>query len=471
MDDQRKAEAMIEVVERLRSVGGRVWLVGGALRDLLRRRPGFAEERPPLPVLSTELEPSEIDLATDLTPDVVGRAFPGAPEVGRRFGTVLVQHGGGVFEVTTLRGEGGYSDGRRPDEVRFGVSIEEDLARRDFTVNALALELPEGELLDPFGGLSDLRRGVLRAVGDPERRLAEDGLRAYRACRFAATLELGPTVDLRRALRDNAAVARGVAWERIGAELNKALDAERPGVCFELLRRVGLLEHCLPELANCYGVTQGGRHELDVYDHSLLTCDRAPRDKPVVRWAALLHDVGKPAARRERGRRLIFHGHDELSAKLAERALRRLKLPGELRRRVVHLVRRHMFLYTPEWGDAAVRRFVRRIGVGNLADLFDLVIADRSAHRRDELYAPPADIVTLMKRIEGLGVAGAALELGDLAIDGRDLLRLTGREPGPWVGRLLERLLEEVLEDPELNTSDVLLQRAGELLAEEESLD
>jgi tRNA nucleotidyltransferase (CCA-adding enzyme) len=441
--------ALDDVVGRIRGAGGRVWLVGGALRDALLGRPV-----------------NELDLATDLLPDRVLALFPGSLDVGARFGTVRVRLGGETFEVTTLRGEGAYSDGRRPDEVRFGLDIEEDLARRDFTVNALARELPDGDLLDPFGGRADLRRGILRAVGDAGERLAEDGLRAYRACRFAATLGFEVEPGLLRAIRRNAAVARGVAWERIGDELAKAMTAPRPGVAFEMLRGTGLLVHCLPELDACYGVTQNRYHDYDVFDHSLRSCDLAPADKPVVRWAALLHDVAKPATKQAKGRDFVFYGHDERSAEMADRAMRRLTLPRELRERACLLIKNHMLHYEPEWSDAAVRRFVRRVGPENVADLFDLVIADRLAHRRAETFQLPADISELMERIEGLGAAGAALTLADLAVSGGDLLALADREPGRWVGELLERLLEEVLERPGLNEREALLERAREFLSD-----
>ena len=442
--------ALSEVVARIRGAGGRVWLVGGALRDELLGRPT-----------------GELDLATDLLPDRVLALFPGSLDVGARFGTVMVRLGGETFEVTTLRGEGTYSDGRRPDEVRFGLDIKEDLARRDFTVNALARELPDGDLVDPFGGRADLKRGLLRTVGNPDERLAEDGLRAYRACRFAATLEFEVEPRLLRAVRRNAAVARGVAWERIGGELAKTMTAPRPGVTFELLRGTGLLDHCLPELAACYGVTQNRYHDFDVFDHSLRSCDLAPSEKPTVRWAALLHDVAKPPTKQPKDRDFVFYGHDERSAEMADRAMRRLTLSRELRERVCLLIKNHMLLYSPEWTDAAVRRFVRRVGPENVADLFDLVIADRQAHRRTEVFQLPADISELMGRIESLGAAGAPLTVADLAVSGDDLLEMSGRGPGRWVGEILDRLVDEVLERPDLNEREALLERAREMLADE----
>ncbi|MCD4734199.1 HD domain-containing protein [bacterium] len=445
-----------EVVRRIQQSGGRLWVVGGAIRDFL------------LGQLLGNTSPSplrEIDLATDLLPEQINALFPGSLRFGERFGTVVVRLGGEEFEVTTLRREGDYTDGRRPELVEFTDSIEADLARRDFTVNAIARSLPSGELSDPFNGREDLKRGIIRAVGEPSRRLAEDGLRAYRGCRFAATLGLEIEPKTLRAISANREVASQVAWERVGAELQKAMTAAEPSRCFELLRQVGLLDHCLPELAVCYGVTQNRHHDFDVYDHSLRACDLAPAEKPAVRWAALLHDIGKVETKTRQGRDFHFHGHEELSARLAERALQRLRLPKELRRRVTHLIARHMFLYQPQWSDAAVRRFVRRVGVEQLADLFDLAIADRLAKHREGRFHLPADIDELMSRIEELRLDETALTIGDLAIGGAELLTITEKPAGPWVGTVLHQLLELVLERPELNQREELLHEAERLLS------
>jgi len=448
--------ALEEVTRRIRLSGGRLWVVGGAIRDFL-----LGELRGNRAISS----PREVDLATDLLPERILSLFPGSLRFGERFGTVVVRLGGEEFEITTLRWESGYVDGRHPEQVEFTNSIEEDLARRDFTVNAIALEPSTGKLTDPFNGGEDLKRGIIRAVGEPSRRLAEDGLRSYRGCRFAATLGFEIEPKTLRAIRANRTVASGVAWERIGAELSKAMTAPEPSRCFELLRRVGLLSHCLPELAACYGVTQNRHHDFDVYDHSLRACDLAPVEKPAVRWAALLHDIGKVDTKTRKGRDFNFHGHEELSAKLAMRALQRLRLPKELRQRVVHLIARHMFLYTPQWSDAAVRRFVRRVGGGQLADLFDLAIADRLAKHRESRFHLPADLDELMSRIDELRLDKLALTIGDLAIDGEELLNIAKKPAGPWVGEVLSQLLELVLERPELNQSAELLHQAKRLLS------
>ena len=448
--------ALEEIARRIHQSAGRLWVVGGAIRDTILR-----ELRGNRATSSLQ----EVDLATDLPPEQVIALFPGSLRYGERFGTVVVRLGGEEFEITTLRREGDYADGRHPELVEFTNSIEEDLARRDFTVNALALELPLEKLSDPFNGREDLKRGIIRAVGEPSRRLAEDGLRAYRACRFAATLGFEIEPKTLRAITANKEVAQRVAWERIGAELHKAMSAFEPSRCFELLRQTGLLDHCLPELATCYGVTQNRYHDFDVYDHSLRACDLAPVEKPAVRWAALLHDIGKPETKTRQGRDFHFHGHEELSAKLAVRALQRLRLSRELRQRTVHLIARHMFLYTSEWSDAAVRRFVRRVGVEQLADLFDLAIADRLAKYRESHFHLPADLDELMSRIEELRLDETALTIGDLVIGGAELLAITKKPAGPWVGEILHQLLELVLERPELNQRDELLHQVARLIS------
>ncbi len=448
--------ALEEIARRISQSDGRLWVVGGAIRDFLLEELRGDKATSAL---------REIDLATDLLPERIIALFPGSLRFGERFGTVVVRLGGEEFEVTTLRRESDYTDGRHPELVEFTDSIEKDLARRDFTVNAIALELPNGELSDPFNGREDLKRGIIRAVGEPSRRLAEDGLRAYRACRFAATLGFEIEQKTLRAIKANREVAQRVAWERIGAELRKAMTAAEPSRCFELLRQTGLLDHCLRSLAACYGVTQNRYHDFDVYDHSLRACDLAPAEKPAVRWAALLHDIGKPETKTRQGRDFHFHGHEELSAKLAARALQRLRLPKELRQRVVHLIARHMFLYQPQWSDAAVRRFVRRVGVEQLADLFDLAIADRLAKHRESHFHLPADLDELMSRIGELHLDETALNIGDLAIGGAELLTITEKPAGPWVGKVLHQLLELVLERPELNQREELLHEAKRLLS------
>ena len=432
---------------RLAAGGHRAVLVGGSVRDVLLGRA-------PHDVL---------DVATDRTPDEVMALFPRVEPVGIAFGTVMILADGVRLECTTFRREGGYADARHPDAVVFTRDLEPDLARRDLTVNAMAWDPAESRLADPFGGLADLERGVLRAVGDPGARFREDALRPVRVARFAATLGMTPEPETRAALGTVKAEAARVAPERVRVELEKTMAAARPSIGLDLLREADLLDLWMPELAACVGVPQNRYHEHDVYVHSLLTCDAAPVEKPWVRWAALLHDLGKPATRANEGPDATFYGHAELGASLADRMLERLRFSNDERARIVHLVREHMFDYRPEWSDAALRRWLRRVSLDAVADLFDLRIADVIANPRSG--ALPGNLEEMRRRIESLLAVHPALSVRDLAIDGRDVMRAGGLPPGPAVGRLLALLLEDVTEHPEHNDREWLLARLRSLIA------
>ena len=422
--------------------GHQCFLVGGAIRDMLLDRPV-----------------TDFDIATDALPEQVQRLFQRVIPTGIRHGTVTVLFRGTQFEVTTFRVEGEYRDGRRPEEVRFTPSIEEDLKRRDFTINAMAYDLERNRLLDPHDGVSDLERRLIRAIGDPLERFREDGLRPVRACRFAAQLEFRIEEATFAAIRGALDTVRLVSAERIREELERLLKASLPSVGFERMLEAGLLEIFLPELARCRGVEQRERHCFDVFEHSLYTCDAAPRGNPVVRLAALLHDVGKPPAlvRGEDGS-LTFHGHELLSAEMAEEITRRLRFPTRVIRQVTHLVRHHMFNYQEEWSDAAVRRFVARVGEENLPDLLALRRADQIGRCRTREIS--FNLIELEKRVERLLAGERALGLRDLAVSGREVMEHLALPPGPRVGFILDFLLESVLEDPELNRREKLLEIA-----------
>ena len=355
---------MPAVLARLSAGGHRALLVGGTVRDVLLARAGGAA-----------------DIATDLTPDQVMQRFDHVVPTGLVHGTVTIMTEGAAIECTTFRREGAYRDARHPDHVEFTADPEEDLARRDLTVNAMAWDPASGQLLDPHEGALDLERRVLRAVGDPELRFREDALRPLRAARLAATLEMEPDEGLRRALAALARPESGyagaeVAAERVRDELDRMLGAREPSRGFEVLREAGLLPLWLPELAASRGVPQNRFHAYDVYFHSLYTCDAAPRGKPDVRWAALLHDLGKPETRVERHGEGTFYNHQFVGAAIAGRLLERLRMPVARREQIVHLVREHMFDYRPGWSDAALRPWLRHVGPESVADLFDLRIAD-----------------------------------------------------------------------------------------------
>lgn len=398
------------------------------------------------------------DVGTSAHPEEVLRLFPGAVPTGLKHGTVTVILPTGPCEVTTFRLESGYSDARRPDHVTFTKDVNADLARRDFTVNAMAWDPIAGHEVDPFGGRADLAARLLRAVGDPAVRFREDGLRPVRAARFAATLEFEIEEKTRAALGESRGQVERVAAERIRDELIKMLGAPRPSKGLEVLRGAGLLAWILPELFACVAVPQNRYHAYDVYFHTLFATDAAPSGKPAVRLAALFHDVGKPLTRAEKENGdATFYNHQFESARLAEEAMTRLKFGRDTIQQVVHLVRHHMFDYRPEWTDATVRRFVRTVGAENVADLFDLRIADNLGNGIKTGF--PHYLGELSDRIAKVIAAEEALTLRDLKVDGADVMHELGLPPGPEVGRVLERLLEDVLEDPSLNVRERLIAR------------
>ena len=427
--------------------GHEAWLVGGAVRDLLQRR-----------------SVGDFDVATDAPPETVMGLFRRTYPTGVRHGTVTVHYAGLQVEVTTFRTETGYEDGRHPDSVEFVGSIDDDLNRRDFTINGIAASLATGVVRDPHHGLRDLGAEVIRCIGDPGERFGEDGVRPLRACRFAAQLGFrvdGATLD---AIGGSLGTVAQVSAERIRDELGKLLVSERPSVGLSLMEETGLGELLLPELHRCAGIAQPEMHCFDVLTHSLMSCDAATPELHL-RLAALLHDVGKATtvAADEAGRP-TFHGHERESARMAHELMSRLRFSNAQRDRVVHLVRHHMFNYDASWSDAAVRRFLARVGAGSVSDLLALRRADQIGHCGQRGVS--GNLVELQRRIERVQEQGAALTVSDLAIDGSELMRELGITPGPAVGIILRELLETVVADPALNTAPRLLEIAANFYRE-----
>lgn len=428
----------------LTGAGHEAVLVGGCVRDRLLGAPLW-----------------DWDAATSATPQQVAALFPAAAWENR-FGTVTV-NGDPSVEVTAYRTEGSYRDRRRPSDVRFGASLTDDLARRDFTINAMAwrptdLVAGRGILVDPFDGATDLEARRLRAVGDPAERFEEDALRLMRAARFAGRLDMTIEPDTEAAIREVAPTAASVSGERVRDELLRMLEHDpTPSRAIGWLERLGLLVVILPELAALRGVPQSKPVAGDALDHTLRAVDVASPTVPDLRLAALLHDLGK-ATTLEGGH---FIGHERVGTELATGVLHRLRMPRVRADRVVGVIGHHMFDYDPAWTDAAVRRFIRRTADVDRDLLFAL-------HRADNLAS-------------GVGEAGDAYQdelerrIGDelaghrdllihrrLAIDGNDLQRECGLSEGPEIGAILERLTDLVLEDPGLNRRDVLLELARE---------
>jgi len=431
---------VVDLLETLWAAGHDAFVVGGSLRDALLGRPA-----------------ADWDLATSARPERIVEAFPGAV-YENRFGTVAVRRDDDVFEITTFRSDHDYADFRRPHRVEFGDDIRLDLARRDFTVNAIAWGRAADEasigrppaIVDPFGGQADIGTRTLRAVGDPVRRFDEDALRMLRAVRLATTLGFTIEPATLEAIAARAELGRHLSGERVAAELGRLLAADEPSAGFRLMEASGLLRHLFPELAAQRGVAQNKVPGDDLWDHTLRAIDAATADRPVVRWAALLHDIGKPSTAADGH----FYGHETVGADMAEAVLIRLRMPRAVTDRVVHLVRQHMFMYDAGWSDTAVRRFIGKVGVPALDELLELRAADNLGSGR------PVDaggLGELQRRIDEQLAARVALDRADLEVDGADLIAELGLSPGPIIGRLLDHLLERVIADPALNDRPTLL--------------
>jgi tRNA nucleotidyltransferase (CCA-adding enzyme) len=431
------------VVARLVAAGHDAFVVGGCVRDALRG-----------------VDPHDWDVATSATPDEIQKVFRQSLYLNR-FGTVVVRQTDHDIEVTTYRIEADYADHRHPTSVAFTDSLHEDLSRRDFTMNAMAwrpgIEGKPGELVDPFGGQRDLESRVVRAVGEPRERFAEDALRMLRAVRFAT--RLGFVIDPRTAdaIRESASLAKNLSGERLQQEITKMLEAPKPSEAFRLLSDLGLLEVICPELEIAKETPQDKAVAQNVFEHSLATLDATPPDDLVLRLAGLFHDIGKPATFADGH----FHQHEFVGEAKAREILRRWRFDKETVTRVTHLIRNHMFWYQSEWTPSAVRRFIRKVGLEDIPALFALRKADNigSGARSPRMYALEA----LWERVQEEIRAASAFSLKDLAIDGNDVMAELGIPPGPRVGEILSELFERVTDDPGLNTREHLLRLAREI--------
>ncbi len=431
--------------------GFKAYLVGGAVRDIFLKK-----------------KPHDFDVATNATPQDVMKLFPTVIPTGFEHGTVTVHFNGLKIEVTTFRTESGYSDGRHPDQVNYAATIEEDLARRDFTINAIAADLKNGKIVDPFEGRKDIKRKIIRTVGKPEERFLEDGLRPVRALRFAC--QLGFSIEkytYSEIFKTNIQEKiKSISIERFRDEFEKILLSDKPSVGLKLMEESGLMSIFIPELLagrNCIQSDERAMHDFDVLDHLYYSCDGAPKDKLNIRLAALFHDIGKPQTKNIIDGKITFYNHEKVSAQITKNILCRLKFPNAVIDNVCHLITEHMFNYTPDWTVAAVRRFIIRVGQQSLEDLFDLRLADMyGMHNLPIEYKYSAAIellVELKDRIADELEKKNALTLKDLAINGNDLIE-AGFKKGKQLGLILNQLLECVIEDPQMNDKEKLLEVA-----------
>lgn len=425
------------ILQTLNDAGYEAYLVGGCVRDLLRG-----------------VEPHDWDICTSALPEETKRCFAGQRviEAGLKHGTVTVLVEGGPFEITTYRTEGSYSDSRRPDFVRFVPNLEEDLARRDFTMNAIAMDL-EGSLRDLFGGVVDIKVGLIRCVGEPDLRFQEDGLRVMRTLRFAAVLGYDIEEQTAQAVHENRAMLDRVAAERINAELCKLLVGKNAG---DVLRQYpDVFCQFWPELGPLVTLEQNNPwHCWGGWEHTIHAVEGAPTDV-TLRLAMLLHDIGKPACKSTDENGIDhFYGHPAVSAQLAEQMLRALKFDNKTRERVVLLVGRHDAQLPPR--SQVIRRWLNRLGPEAFFQLLDVKRADNMGQAPEKVQDRLAELDEIRAKAEQILAERQCLTLKDLAVDGRDVMA-AGIAPGPAVGQVLERLLERVLSGEIPNERDVLL--------------
>lgn len=480
---------------RFSDAGKELYLVGAGVRAILKME-----------------VPKDCDITTNATPEETQEIVADLdPFYDNEFGMVGVPINDEVYEITTYRTEKGYSDARRPDKVKWGKTLEEDVIRRDFTMNSIVIGLvkketnpkkttdwadrQEFELIDHLDGLKDFEKGIIKSVGRAEERFGEDALRMMRAIRFASQLSFQIEEKTLSGIIKNAPLLEKISWERKRDELLKILKSNHAADGIHLLVTTGLMEYVIPEMLATRGISQTGHHTLDVYDHMLESLRNCPSTNPYLRLTALLHDIGKPKSRRlrcmycdsyihannieEKGETAkmtwykcprchktqteheaaTFYGHEVVGARMVEEIAMRLRLPKKEIEKMVTLTRWHMFAYQREMTDASIRRFIRRVGRENINDMILLRISDRKGGgSRTTSWR----LMELQKRIgEQLY---EPMTISDLKINGHDLMTELKMKPGPQMGQILNALFEEVTEDTSKNTRAYLLMRAKEMI-------
>jgi tRNA nucleotidyltransferase (CCA-adding enzyme) len=457
------------ILDELNNAGYEAYVVGGCVRDMLLNK-----------------EPNDWDVATNAKPGDIQKTFP-KNFYNNNFGTVTVLTGSKAvklknIEVTTYRVDGEYSDQRRPDEIKYTRNLREDLARRDFTVNAMALSFAhdkvgsthtgdvvviEGmQVIDPFGGLKDLDAKLIRAVGDADERFSEDALRLIRAVRFAAQLGFEIEDKTLKSIEDKAQDIKAVSQERVRDELVKIVMSSLPKKGMNILRETGILKEILPEVEEGFGVEQNKHHTYTVYEHNVKSLQFAAKYnyELSIRLAALLHDVGKPRTRRPKGNDYTFYAHEMVSARMTEKIMKRLRFSNDLIKKVVHLVRYHMFYYdVGKVTETGARRLLRRVGRDHFDDLIKLRIAERKGSGVPK--AEPYRLRHLQFLVEK--ASKQPVTVGELNITGGDLIKELKLKPGPMIGGILNALLADALDDPKNNKKAYLLKRAKELKDED----
>jgi len=470
-------EYVTHVTKTLNQAGFESFLVGGCVRDLLIGR-----------------EPKDWDITTNAKPEEIIKLFK-KTVYENDFGTVGVVFENVsretlenkdnrvspetidktnmparhrqvtdyyIVEVTPYRIEAKYGDFRHPEEVKFSDNIEDDLKRRDFTVNSLAFDLYKGHIIDIFGGLKDIKDKVIRAVNDPNERFQEDALRMLRAIRFSAQLDFAVSYETMQAITNNALLIKKISAERIRDEFIKIIDSSKSTVGIATLSKLGLLKYIIPELEEGIRCEQGGAHIFDVFEHCLQALEHSTVKKLSleIRLASLFHDIGKPRSRRKGVKKAYtFYGHEVIGARMVKTIMERLKFPRKSIDLVVLLVRNHMFFSDTEKVTlSAVRRLVKKVGKEHIWELMEVREADRAGMKKKEA---PYRLRKYHAMIEE--VLHDPISVTQLAINGEILINKLHVKPGPRMGWILNALLEEVLDDPEKNTEEHLLGLAKSL--------
>lgn len=441
-----------ELYFKLEGAGYEVYFVGGCVRNLLM-----------------DLPVTDWDMTTNATPEKIQEIFPDS-FCDNTFGTVgvkfeILKNEKDYAEITTYRTEKGYTDFRHPGEVKWGNSLEEDLSRRDFTMNAIALKISHNDFafVDPYDGRNDIKLKLIKSVGNPDERFKEDALRLLRAVRFSAQLKFNIEEKTLHAIKKNAHLIEHVSFERIRDEIFKIFETDKAYDGMILLDEIGILDVIFPELTKGKGISQArpGRHHVsDVFTHNLLSLKECPSNNPVVKFATFLHDVGKPyVASKDQDGYVIFYNHEVVGSKIAKEICERLRLSNKQKEKVYTLIRWHMFTVDEHITDSAIRRFIRRVSLDNVKDIIDLRIGDRLGGGTQT-----AESWRLRKFKERLEEQlHPPFSINDMAIDGNDVMKELNIEPGKKVGEILQELFQEVDEDLSKNNKEYLMKRIKEI--------
>ncbi|OGE29353.1 hypothetical protein A2867_03300 [Candidatus Daviesbacteria bacterium RIFCSPHIGHO2_01_FULL_40_11] len=432
------------ILDKFQEAKFQIYIVGGAVRNLLMKS-----------------NVSDWDFTTDAKPEEILKIFPEG-FYDNKFGTVGVSSNLGNLEITTMRKEGIYKDYRHPVNVSWTNKIEEDLARRDFSINAIALS-QTSEIIDPFNGQDDIKNKIIKAVGNPTQRFKEDALRLIRAIRIATELEFEIDPKTAQAIKENAHLIKEVANERIREELFKLLESSNPFRGITKLRETGMLKIILPGLENCFGIVQEGPKHDRVYDigeHSLLTLKHTPSNDPLVRLAALLHDIGKvDTVKTAPDGNVTFYNHDVVGGKLVLKIAKRFNLSKKQTDKLYRLVRWHLFTVDENQTDSAIRRFIKNVGKENIKDIMALRIGDRLGGGTQKAISWRME--KFEERIKQ--ILKKPFSISDLKVNGNDVMKTLNIKPGPKIGEILNKLFEEVLEDSSKNKKELLLEKIKQL--------